>query len=229
MATAMDLRPLGESSSPELARVEARLDRIEAALDRIPDLVATATDAVDDLARRLGEGPAGLDERARAASSAVERLTRPDTLARLESILAKADVLAEAVDALAQVPALAATAADTFDEIAGGLNERGVHLDERVKGAFEWLERITNPRVQDHLAAMLKVLEVTAEPAGRVAEKLADVTARPERVGLFGVMRAMRDPNVQMAVGQAMAVARAVGQAVEETNSPALLTAGEEN
>jgi uncharacterized protein YjgD (DUF1641 family) len=59
--------------------------------------------------------------------------------------------------------------------------------------------------------------------AGGLEDALAAVgdasAAEPERVGLIGLLRAMRDPEVQAGMGFVIALARALGQRQAETPS----------
>jgi hypothetical protein len=90
-----------------LARIEHRLTALEAGavrlapvLDRVavaaaafPGFVATAADTVDGWIAGLDATGSGADARVRAAGPLLERLSRPETVARLERLLDRLDVV----------------------------------------------------------------------------------------------------------------------------------------
>lgn len=101
-----------------LARIEARLDGLEARvgplLDRaaelealLPGAVATAGDTLDGWMAQLEATGAGPDARLRAMGPLVERLSRPETVGRLERLLDRLDTAAFlAESAVFQPPAV---------------------------------------------------------------------------------------------------------------------------
>lgn len=135
------------------------------------------------------------------SSSSPGALTRiEDKLDRIEQQLARFDVLIE------QAPNLLAIVGDTFDEVAGELD-----LDARLRGALRLLERLSRPET---LAQIERLLDV--------AERLPDATGSA-RLGLFGLLRQFRDPDVQRALGFTVDLARRLGH---EMAHPHALTAG---
>lgn len=121
-------------------------------------------------------------------------------LERIEERLARLEAAALRVEALEQhVPAAIATAADTFDDAMGRLYDSGVDVDERIRGLLAVLERLTSPEGLKALATMLD--GARAEP--------------PRKLGLWGVVHAMSDDDVQRAVGFLVRVAKLFGRSLE--------------
>ncbi|MEZ4384512.1 MAG: DUF1641 domain-containing protein [Nannocystaceae bacterium] len=185
-------KPAGGEQGDALARIEARLERMEERMARLdavteqaPGLAATAGDIFDEWARDDGRA----DLRLRALASLVEKLTRPEVLATLDSAVSMAEAM----------PGVVATGVDTFDELITEANASGVDVDASVK-------------------TLLRLL-VHADQALTRARQ-----APPRRLGAFGLLRALRDPGVQRAMGFLLDVAGGLGDAMirEDEGAPAL-------
>jgi uncharacterized protein YjgD (DUF1641 family) len=196
------------SQAALLERIDARLERIEARLALLdpligaaPGLLALAGDTVDGFARELGD----LDERLRALVALAERISRPDTLAQLHA----------ALDLLDSSPSLLAIAVDAFDELAREAAARGLALERIVPElgrAIETALRMLSSGHVQHLLDSDLLTPGAIEAVGKAARALATAGQGPEaKLGLFGVLGALREPEVQRAVGFAIDVARRFG------------------
>lgn len=146
-----------------------------------------------------------------------------------------ADSTAEAVDAPEDVAAtLAANEADLAEalETIARLQRTGT-LDDLASMAdmLALLTAATTDEMATELSAtggrLMEVADTAAEDdvAGGLEDALAavgDASAEdPERVGLVGLLRATRDPEVQAGLGFVIALARALGERrLAETESP---------
>ena len=184
------------------AGVDARLARLEAILDKAPDLLASVTDTIDELSARLAETGAPIDQRADGLAVLAEQLTRPETSTAAARIASRLDALEGSIAALAELPAVIASMTDIVDELAGRLSREGVALDQ------------LGSRVQAAARATAHVLGSD------------DLSEGPEKVGIFGLLKAMRDPDVQRAMALAMRLARAVGKTIDSENSTKELARG---
>lgn len=136
-------------------------------------------------------------------------------LERIEQRLAAVERVTGALAPLVEAaPGGLGMIADSVDTLAARLAERGVDLDGRLHSMLRALEVSTAPRAVNGLAALVesKLLEPTALAAvSHLAAALADPgEARP--VGLWGLVRALRDPEVQRALGFVLGVAREFGR-----------------
>jgi hypothetical protein len=137
--------------------------------------------------------------------------------ARLERTL---DVLEPTIDMVRQAPLIIATVVDTFDALVAEGREQGIDVDARVRDALRLLERLTAPetvRAVDTLLDRLPVLASLAPMVDHAPELLDEArrTARP--LGLLGTLGALRDPDVQVAVGVALSAARLAGRHASTT------------
>jgi hypothetical protein len=140
-------------------------------------------------------------------------LTRLNSLAtRLEHAL---DVLEPTIALAQQAPLMIATAVDTFDALVAEGREHGIDVDQRLRDGLRMLERLSAPDTMRALNTLLDRLPTLAALAPLVddAPALLDNARRTTRpLGLLGTLGALREPNVQAAVGLAVSTARLVGQ-----------------
>ncbi len=217
-----------------LDSIEARLAPVERLLAEAPNALAMITDTADGLAARVGEG--NLDARLHGAVHVLDRLSHPDTLRAVDALLSRMDKLEPTLALLDQAPGAVALAADTFDDFAERVALTGVPLHERAQVLMGAAERLTSP-------AALEVLTVVTERLTEVHSLLESGVLDPESVrvvslagkalvasracqcgpvGPFGALRALSEPEVQRALGFAVAFARQFGIALDsETTLPA--------
>lgn len=186
-----------------LDRLEGRLARIEAALARVTGVAAHAeplaaalVDSFDDAAMRLSTKGVDLDARLHNALVLAERLTAPETVRAIELALTFAR----------QMPGFVAAAVDSFDDATSRLGERGIDVDARARAMLGTLEWLTSPAM---IAAAHALLDTETDP--------------PPRIGMFGMLGALRNPDVQRALGLAVRVAERVGAALPDASAPRLL------
>jgi hypothetical protein len=154
-----------------------------------------------------------------------ERLREPATARALERILDHIDDLARMADAAAmlsaQLPGGIAMFVDSADEIAGRLTANGVDIEKGIANGAEAALRFgtfMGAEQVESMEALLRsgVLDPQAvNIVGRLGEALAATAAtEPGRAGFMDTLRAMRDPNVQRAVGFLLAFAKRFGTAL---------------
>ena len=190
-----------ERIEAQLGRIEARLAKLDPLLEAAPGLVAIAGDTFDEFARETGD----LDERIKGALKLLERLSRPQTLAQVNAL----------VDIAESLPGLVAIAGDSFDEFARNAAERGVPLHrvvpELVRVLELGLQLLGNEQIQQLLESDL-LLPGAIEALGQAARAMAHAQRAPEQpMGMFAMFSAMREPEVQRALGFAVDVARRFG------------------
>jgi hypothetical protein len=154
-----------------------------------------------------------------------ERLRDPATARALERILDHVDELARFADAAAmlgkQLPGGMAMFVDSADEIAGKLTANGVDIEKGLAhgaeaalrfGAFMGTEQV------ESIEALLRsgVLDPQAvNIVGQLGGALAATAAmQPQRAGFMRALGALRDPDVQRALGFLLAFAKRFGTAL---------------
>ena len=164
-----------------------------------------------------------------AQAAAMERIAQSlgrieERLSRLESAVARAESAASHAG-----PAVAA-AVDTFDDLVAGLQARGIDIDERLATTLGVAERLTSPAALGAVSALLdRTEEIQAVLESGVLDKTsvavvaelgralaASGRGAPERVGIFGALRMMSDPDVQRALGFTLRLAQSFGAATRK-------------
>lgn len=209
-----------EKRERELDRL---LDRVTLLEERIPDAAAMTADILDEEIRRLREE--GVDPEARVA--ALRRLlvkaTEPGVLEALGVLADAAPALSEIAVMAERLPDFAALAADGFDEAYRDLEHRGIDMEAGVRRGMEAVLRLSQLIDAHHLDAMEQLLSSsildpeTLAVISRMADALKESRGQPpERVGPMGLVRALRDPDVQRATGFLVTFARKLGASLRE-------------
>ena len=229
--TPSDLLPARHASQPDgaialsaesgerlLARLDAidrRLARLEPALEALaqgPALAASVVDVVDEQTGRLRDRGVDVEARLTRGLALLERLSDDATLDKVNALL----------DLAAQASGLASMAVDIADEQAGRLRDEGLDIGEAiVSGARTALQFATlvGPREIHALKTVLASPALAPESVdvlSAAAQALVECQGRTRRrVGLLGLMRALREPDVQRALDFLLGVTRRFGAALE--------------
>ena len=210
---------LVELAIRSLDRIDGRLAALEASVARIEAVarpaVATLVDTADELVARLAVRGIDFDARARSMLALVEQLSAPAVLAPLSRLIARIEQLDAVVATADKIPGLVATVVDTFDSIVTRLRESDIDVDATVRSLLRVAERLTRRETLRVVEAVLDtgVLDpaalATIRRIGQAVAKTGSV--EPNRTGLFGLLRALRDPEVQRATGFLVDLARNFG------------------
>lgn len=143
----------------KLERIDARLARIEATAERLESFermlvpaVGAATDTFDDIVERLRQRGVDVDQRLHVLVDVVERLTSPEALAALRTLLDKlpllqhlldSGILAESsVDVVGRAGAALTTARRETTKEVGLWGAARALSDEDIKRAMGFLLRV---------------------------------------------------------------------------------------
>lgn len=164
-----------------------------------------------------------------------------DALARIERRLARVEATLDQVSLLSErAPAMLAMLTDTFDDKVARGRDAGIDIDERLRVVVGVAERLTTPAalrmaetVIDNLEALerLFISGVLApgpvDVVSKIGDALADVERQGERraVGAWGALQALRDPDVQKALGFVLELARRFGRSLDSQPAAAELPA----
>lgn len=205
---------LGTRRETDLQRLEAKLDRIEARLaamlDPVPQVVATATETVDDFARQHPE--LRLDERLPAALELVERLTRPEVMRQLTQLIEVAE----------RAPQAFATFTEVMDDIARDAAAQGLDLDASLHSVGQMLKALV--QISPDLTAFFE--SGGHRTIAELSNAMAAARESETKVGAFGALKAMRDPAVQRSLGFAIELAKAFGNGRQQIEVKQLPPAG---
>jgi len=200
-----------------------RLDQLEAVArlaEDVPDATMVAVDTIDDALTRAAARGVVVDERAREGLMLLEKMTEPDTAAALGAVLDRAEHL-ERLSALAEeVPDVIATVVDILDTEYAEAARNGHDPEQLLRQTFSSLSRLSELFQSDEFEALLDsgVLDPEAlQAVGSLGSALVESQKAAQRDeipsrGVFGLLGALRDPDVQRAVGFITTFAKKFGQ-----------------
>ena len=164
----------------------------------------------------------------------VDRLQEPQTIAALNRLLDQAEDLSRTIEKAKELqqelPNLLAIATDVFDEYAVKLKEQGIDLEASLRQGLHavlWLGSQIRTDELERLGYLLRsdvMNEHSVETVGMAGSALASCRRGtcehpvPKRIGLFGLLGAMRDPDTQRALAFAVQFAKCFGGVLEKNN-----------
>ena len=219
-----------ESLHRLLDRAES-LDQILQVAGELPNLIAIATDFFDAISRKASEDGIDLEQRATQVASLLIRITEPTNMQAIERLVSRLPKLEEGSAFLDDLPNLLATAMDVFDEWARNLKAEGIDLEQSVRQGLHaalYLGGQIREDELDRIGFLVKsnVLDehsvATVALAGSALSSCRRGTCEhpvPKRVGLFGLLNAIRDPNTQRALSFGLQFAKCFGGELDTTHA----------
>lgn len=204
-----------------------RLDQLEHLADLAEqggDAAKIAADSLDEVLTEAAERGVVVDERAREGLVLLEKLTEPDTAAALGRLLDRSAQLNRLADLAEAAPDALATVVDILDSEYARIAERGMDPERTLRRVFRSLGRFGEVLQSDEFDALLDsgVLDPEAlDAVGRLGSALAESQQEADRddiprKGLFGLIGALRDPDVQQAIGFVTTLAKKFGRALRD-------------
>lgn len=229
-----------------LNRLLDRLDVIEKTLDTAavaarqgPGMASMFADVADDFALRAQDRGIDIDERLSAALALAEKLTAPRTMAVLSGLLDRIDQIEKVVELADKLPGMVAMFADVADDIVLKAEDNGIDVDARLRSALAFGDKLTAPEAVEAFNGVLDPGAVAiVGMAGRTLIKCKEECLahhEPPRLSPFGLLRKMRDPDVQRSLSFLANFGRFFGQGMVQIHArytaekEAALTNGQNN
>ncbi|MCA9072685.1 MAG: DUF1641 domain-containing protein, partial [Planctomycetaceae bacterium] len=197
----------------------------------LPNLLAIGIDFMDALSRRASQEGIDLEQRATGLMNLFLKLTESKTLQAAEGLIDRLPQLEQASRFLDDVPGLVATLMDIVDEWTTHMKAEGFNLELSIRRGIRaalWLgERISESELE-RLGVLLQS-EILNEHAidavamaGTALAKCQEGSCEletPNRVGLLGLFRSLRDPNTQRTLAFAFRFSQCFGNALNTGHS----------
>ncbi|HID51621.1 MAG TPA: DUF1641 domain-containing protein, partial [Anaerolineae bacterium] len=177
------------------------LDKALALAQEAPAMMSMVADMADDAYREAAGRGVDIDARLRAGLAMAEKLTAPEMIEQLDKLINMAVQGPDVMSMMADI------ADDTYREMA----DNGVDLEERARAGWQMVVKATEPSTMKRLDHMFDTLLMAEEGVlspeavamvGMTARALVAARQQPaQKVGLWGMLTALRDPQLQEAVG----------------------------
>lgn len=218
---------LTSDNGDRLSRIESMLEQITNQMNQAPSLISIATDAIDEKIRQSRATGVDFEERLQNAADLLVRLTDPQLYQTLSGFL----------DFAEQAPGLIAMTADMADEAIIKANE-GIPINDRLSAGLSLVTKLTEPDMAEKIKNLIELsdqlpglIAMTVDsmdeamrdnklldPANlRFVKSLSEahtesLTDPPKIGGIFGMLRALKDPDRQKALGYLMNVLKNLGK-----------------
>ncbi|PEN09461.1 hypothetical protein CRI93_01670 [Longimonas halophila] len=214
-AASLEERLNDPQTTKALHRILDRLDAIEdavdglaTAVDQAPQAANMVTDMVDDGYRTAEAHGVDLDERMHLALQLTERLTAPKTVETLTRLMNRMDDVDRLIDLADQAPQAANMLVDMFDDAYRAAEASGHDPELVLRRTAEALSELSAFVGSDEFTALKDsgILDPQAvSVVGKAGDALADCRREcgdePPQVGLWGLFKALRDPDTRRALG----------------------------
>ncbi len=194
----IDERLRGALSLAEKLTAPAMVNQINgliAAAEQGTGMVSMAVDILDDTVKTAGENGVDINERLQSALILAEKLTAPKVVEQLNGMLSMMD----------QSTGLVAMAADSFDGVMQIAIDKGIDPQEFAKQMFGVTTKLAQMMSTQEMQELLEggMFDVqTLKIMGAASSALVESNQLPrKKVGLFGMMREMKNSDMQRAMG----------------------------
>jgi len=191
-----------------LDAIEEAVDGLATAVDQAPQAANMVTDMVDDGYRTAEAHGVDLDERMQLALQLTERLTAPQTVNTLTRLMNRMDDIDQLIDLADQAPGMANMMVDMFDDAYRAAEASGQDPELVLRRTAEALSELSAFVGSNEFNALKNsgILNPQAvSVVGKAGDALADCRREcgdePPKMGLWGLFKALRDPDTRRALG----------------------------
>ncbi len=204
------------------------LDQVLSVAGELPNLLAIAVDFFDAISRQASQDGIDIEQRATRLLHLLVQVTEPTNMQAIERLVARLPKLEAGSALLDEIPNLIATAVDVFDEWATQVKAEGIEVEQSLRQGLHaalYLGGQLRQEELDRIGFLLKsdVMSehsvATVSMAGSALSSCHQGTCEhpvPKRVGLFGLLAAIRDPNTQRALSFGLQFAKCFGGVLEQ-------------
>ena len=185
-----------------------KINALVDAADQTSGMVSMTVDIIDDTVKTAAENGVDINERLGSALVLAEKLTEPHVVGQINNML----------DMMSQSSGLVAMAADSFDGIMQVAIDKGVDPQEFITQLFGVTTKLAHLLSTDEMKEIIEggIFDVgTLKVIGAASSALVESNDAPaKKVGLFGMMREMKNPDMQKALGFLTTFARLFGKKI---------------
>ncbi len=218
-----------------IATLEKAVDNLSTVMEIGPGMVSMVTDIADESIQKAAKQGIEIEERLSNALKIAEKITASEMMEKLDGLF----------DFLDKAPGILSMSMDMVDEGFRLSSKRGIDIEQRFANALHIAEKLTDPTMVKKLDNLLKMADqapgliaMTMDTIDEemkqliasgvdfnelvsllkqfvVASKKANDMPHVKVKGVFSMMKIMKDPNRQKAIGHVMNIAKAWGQKMD--------------
>lgn len=213
--------------------LEKAVSNLSSIIEQGPGFLAMTTDMVDDTYSKAQANGINIEQRLSAALHLANKLTAPEMIEKLDRLIALSN----------QVPGLAAMSVDIVDETYHKMNSQGINLEQRLQAVLNLANQLTAPQRLEQFENLIKladqapgliamvtdILDEEVQKANDIdvpallnlAKQLSTAVSKSQEIpptkvgGIFSMLRTMRDPDRQRAIGLIMNIVKAWGKEIK--------------
>ena len=180
---------------------------------------------------RHERGGIDLEERATNVSTLLEHLSKPETVSAAVKVLEVLPRLVPLIETLDRLPDILATLADVVEDYQQQCAEDGIDIESALANGLKSALWLGSQVDAEHLRRMGELLgsEILNEDAIHVVDSAArslsaaqaDLckTETTNRVGMFGLLGALRNPKIQRSLAFAVRFGECFGNNIDAKNT----------
>lgn len=172
-----------------------KINTLVDAADQTSGMVSMTVDIIDDTVRTAANKGVDINERLNSALVLAEKLTAPQVVEQINGML----------DMMNQSSGLIAMAADSFDGIMQAAIDKGVDPQEFMTQLFAVTTKLAQLMSTEEMKEIVNggIFDVgTLKILGAASAALVESNEAPsKKVGLFGMVREMKNADMQKALG----------------------------
>ena len=197
----------------------------------VEDAFATGADVVDETVSKAAMDGVDVEPRVSGLLGLLLQMTEPENMKALQTLIGRLPQLAELAKVADEVPNLIASLGDVFDDFQKRCESEGINLEcSMVNGlhAALWLGCQIDKQDLSRLGELLKSdilsresIQVIGNAANALTatQKDSSSDAEKQRIGMFGLLGVLKNPEVQKAVAFAAKFGEEFGRNMEAPKS----------
>jgi len=193
----------------------------------VEDALATGTDFIDEKVSRASQSGIDVDARLSSLGHLLEKLTEPSTVASLSQMLDQLPQLAKLAQIADSIPDVLATVGDVMDDYQQRCAAEGIDVDKALTNGLQAILYLGTQINKEHLRRIgdllgsdimnphaLNVVDNAAKSLNSAQEDVCGTT--PDRIGIFGLLKTLRDPQIQRSLAFAIQFGKCFGQNLDQ-------------
>ncbi|QEG23730.1 DUF1641 domain-containing protein [Mariniblastus fucicola] len=194
----------------------------------VEDAFATSADAIDEKISRAADKGVEVEPRVEGLLGLLLQLTEPENMKSLQTLVQRLPQLAALAKLADEVPNVIASLGDVFDDFQKRCEGDGVDLERSLVNGLQaalWLGAQIDKQDLEKIGELLKsdilsneAIAVVGNAANALtsAQKESALSTTKQRIGIFGLLGVMRNPEIQKAVAFAAKFGEQFGKNMEK-------------